>query len=66
MLGNFKIFAFHNPEFKSLAAFQILGFQNHELYKMSADFKNLAYENPDMKIFAAFKILAFQNSELRF
>ena len=54
-----KILALPNPEFKILADFKILAFQNRE-------FKILAFQKPEIKIMADFKVLALQTKISRF
>ena len=53
-----KILALPNPEFKILADFKILAFQNRK-------FKILALQKPEFKIMAHLKILPFQNPEFK-
>ena len=48
-MAHFKILAFQNPEYKILADFKTLGFENRE-------FKILAFQNPEFKIIADYKI----------
>ena len=55
-MEDFKIFAFQNLQFKILADFLILPFQDPE-------FKILAFQYPEIKILAYFKILALLNPE---
>ena len=63
ILADFKILAFQNPEFNILADFKIFSFHYPE-FKILADFKILALKNPELQILADFTILAFQNPEL--